>query len=102
MAQLGRFPRTIAHSIRIQNRTVWTLPKRENYKGGEGGDPIEVGAGEIVPVDGKVLKGSSYLNESVLNGESFPVKKQTGDSIYGGSENQSETLQKLIQRAHKV
>ena len=56
------------------------------------GDVIEVGAGEIVPVDGKVLKGSSYLNESVLNGESFPVKKQTGDSIYGGSENQSETL----------
>jgi len=46
MAQLGRFPRTIAHSIRIQNRTVWTLPKRENYKGGEGGDPIEVGAGD--------------------------------------------------------
>lgn len=57
------------------------------------GDTILVKPGEKIPVDGSVVEGESYVNESMLTGESKPVKKETGDKVIGGSVNGNGSLQ---------
>ena len=49
------------------------------------GDVVIVPQGEMIPVDGKILEGSSSVDESVITGEPFPVFKQVGDSVTSGS-----------------
>jgi Cu2+-exporting ATPase len=50
-------------------------------------DLILIKPGEKVPADGIVIEGESYLNESMLTGESKPVKKEKNDKVIGGSIN---------------
>lgn len=56
------------------------------------GDSILVKPGEKVPADGIILEGESYLNESMLTGESKPIKKQKDQNVIGGSINGSGSL----------
>lgn len=56
------------------------------------GDIILIRPGEKVPVDGVVTDGESYVDESMLTGESKPVKKQNDDKIIGGSINSNGSL----------
>nr|WP_295870220.1 copper-translocating P-type ATPase [uncultured Chitinophaga sp.] len=56
------------------------------------GDIVLVKPGEKVAADGTVTEGSSYLNESMLTGESKPVKKSTGDRVIAGSINGNQAL----------
>jgi Cd2+/Zn2+-exporting ATPase len=51
------------------------------------GDILVIRPGQRVPVDAKVFRGVSDLNESVLTGESVPVDKQEGDPLYAGTVN---------------
>ncbi|MHA4740840.1 heavy metal translocating P-type ATPase [Dyadobacter sp. MSC1_007] len=51
------------------------------------GDMLVVKPGEKVAADGQVMEGSSYLNESMLTGESIPVQKQKDDRVIGGAIN---------------
>lgn len=51
------------------------------------GDIVLIKAGEKVPADGVILKGEGYFDESMLTGESRPVKKSLGDQLIGGSVN---------------
>jgi Cu+-exporting ATPase len=51
------------------------------------GDLMVVRPGERVPADGKVVDGSSHLDESLLTGESLPVAKGAGDQVTGGAVN---------------
>ncbi len=57
------------------------------------GDVVLVKAGEKIPVDGIVRKGTSHVDESMLTGESRPVKKQQGDVVIGGSMNIDSVLE---------
>lgn len=50
-------------------------------------DTILIKPGEKVPADGLVLEGESYLNESMLTGESKPIKKNKNDKVIGGAIN---------------
>jgi len=53
------------------------------------GDRLRVRPGESVPVDGEVLEGSSSVDESMVTGEPVPVEKAAGDTVTGGTVNQT-------------
>jgi P-type Cu2+ transporter len=53
------------------------------------GDEIVVRPGDRVPVDGEVISGSSYVDESMITGEPIPVSKTDGKKVIGGTVNQT-------------
>lgn len=53
------------------------------------GDVIVVKPGDRIPVDGEVVSGSSYVDESMITGEPIPVAKEAGAKVIGGTVNQT-------------
>lgn len=53
---------------------------------------LELRPGERVPVDGRVVEGASWIDESMVTGEPLPVEKHTGDRVIGGTVNQTGAL----------
>ncbi|WP_190242849.1 heavy metal translocating P-type ATPase [Apilactobacillus kunkeei] len=60
------------------------------------GQTILIKSGEKVPADGKIIDGSTSLNESLITGESRDVQKNVDDSVIGGSINGSGTIKVKI------
>lgn len=56
------------------------------------GDVIEVRPGERIPVDGEVIEGRSFVDESMISGEPVPVEKAEGAEVVGGTVNQNGAL----------
>src|SRR2546425_3574438 len=54
-----------------------------------GGDEVVVRPGDRVPVDGMVVSGSSYVDESMITGEPIPAAKTEGKQVIGGTVNQT-------------
>ncbi|MBS3815013.1 MAG: cadmium-translocating P-type ATPase [Hadesarchaea archaeon] len=61
-------------------------------------DKILVKPGEKIPADGTILSGKSYVDESMLTGESKPVEKNEGDEVIGGSVNGEGSLEVKIEK----
>lgn len=64
-------------------------------------DIILVKPGEKVPADSTIVEGSSYLDESMLTGESKPVKKEKGNKVIGGSVNGNGSLRVQVEHTGK-
>jgi len=56
------------------------------------GDIVVVRPGEKIPVDGEVVAGESYVDESMITGEPLPVVKRGGDTVVGGTLNTNSVL----------
>jgi Cu2+-exporting ATPase len=56
------------------------------------GDTVVIRPGNKIPVDGKVIEGTSQVDESMLTGESMPVKKEPGATVIGATMNKSGTF----------
>ena len=81
--------RTPLMAIKVNaNNIEESLPASEIKKG----DILLVRPGEIVPVDGVIIAGQSSLDESLMTGESYPVFRQRGDLIIGGSVNRDHPV----------
>lgn len=59
-------------------------------------DIILIKPGEKIPADGKIISGHSFVNESMLTGESLPVNKQKEDLVIGGSINGDGSIKVLV------
>ena len=62
------------------------------------GDIVLIRPGEKVPADATVISGESAVNESMLTGESIPVDKGPGDTLYGATVNGSGSLRARIEK----
>ncbi len=92
-ALLGLAPKT-ARIVRRDGREE-DIPLNEVVKGNR----LRVRPGERVPVDGRVIEGTSAVDESMVTGESLPVEKKTGDRVTGGTVNGSGSF---MMRAERV
>lgn len=62
------------------------------------GDQIVVKPGEKIAVDGRVISGSSYVDESMLSGEPLPIIKQENDRVFAGTINQKGSFRFLAEK----
>uniref|UniRef100_UPI0023F58513 heavy metal translocating P-type ATPase n=1 Tax=Haloquadratum walsbyi TaxID=293091 RepID=UPI0023F58513 len=67
-----------------QNNTTETVPLDEVTVG----DIVIVKPGEKIPMDGKIIEGKSAINQAPITGESVPVDKTIGDTVYAGTINE--------------
>ncbi len=63
------------------------------------GDILRVRPGDKTPVDGTITEGTSSVDESMITGESMPIAKQSGDTVIGGTVNQTGSF---LFRAERV
>jgi Cu+-exporting ATPase len=56
------------------------------------GDTVIVRPGDRIPVDGSVMDGHTFIDESMITGESVPVEKNVGDTVFSGTINKMGTL----------
>lgn len=64
----------------------------------QAGDHIIVQPGGKIPVDGKVISGHAYINEATITGESVPVRKAEGDTVFSSTINDSGYLEILAEK----
>jgi Cu+-exporting ATPase len=90
-AAKGRTSEAIKRLIGLQPKTARLLEDGEEVdipiSELQVGQTVLVRPGERVPVDGRILDGSSAVDESMITGESFPVEKTTGDRVIGATIN---------------
>lgn len=89
---MGLQPRTV--TVISADDTEQVKPIEEVQKG----DTLLVKPGERIAVDGEVLAGESYVDESMLSGEPVPVLKQAGAKAYAGTINQKGSFRFTAQK----
>lgn len=93
----GRTSQAIKRLLNLQPQTAWVqrqtglmeVPLAQLVQG----DVVQVRPGERIAVDGSVVAGDSFVDESMLTGEPMPVRKVSNDNVVGGTLNQNGTLQ---------
>ena len=92
----GRTSQAIKRLVGLQPKTAFVL------RGGEfveaqisevvAGDVIRIRPGEKIPVDGTVIDGSSYVDESMITGEPLPIRKMAESAVVGGTINKTGSI----------
>jgi len=93
----------IASLVKLAPETATVIKNGKNVTVKVGdiavGDLILIKPGERIPVDGVIVEGASYVDQSALTGESVPVEKTVGDSVMSASSNKNG---RIVFRAEKV
>ncbi len=95
---------SILHLNRLSPRCAWVLEKQgylieKSVRDIDVGTLILVKAGEIVPLDGIVVEGRSYINLVYLTGESAPISKDIGSEVTAGAGNLDGSLTIRVTRS---
>jgi Cu+-exporting ATPase len=101
---MGQTSQAIQELLRLAPNLAWRLredgtEEQVPLDSVHVGDRLRVKPGEKIPVDGSVIDGSSYVDESMITGEPVPVAKRTGDRITGATVSGSGSL---VMRAERV
>jgi len=101
----GRTSDAIAQLIKLQPQTATRLAdgKTETVELAniKPNDRLLVRPGERIPLDGEIVEGSSFVDESMMTGEPMPVKKAVGDEVIGGTLNTNGSLTYKVTRIGK-
>jgi len=94
----GNTSSAIKKLMGLQPKTVMVIQpdgteKQTAIEDVSAGDVLMVKPGEKIAVDGMVTSGNSYVDESMLSGESVPVLKQDGEKVFAGTINQKGSFQ---------
>lgn len=81
----------------IRSGKAMVIPVREI----EVGDEVMVKPGERIPADGKIMKGFTFINESMISGEPLPVEKREGKKVYTGTVNEANTFYYIVSKTGK-
>ena len=92
----GRTSTAIKSLMKLQAKTATVLRNNEEMdipiEDVQIGDIVVVKPGEKIPLDGDVVSGESYVDESAVTGEPIPVLKDAGKSVVGGTINQNGVI----------
>lgn len=92
----GRTSQAIQHLIGMQPKTARIVRNGQSVEvllaEVSTGMQVDIRPGERIPVDGEVLDGRSYVDESMISGEPLPVEKMAGSAVVGGTINQNGSL----------
>ncbi|KJV44693.1 copper-translocating P-type ATPase [Acinetobacter indicus] len=92
----GRTSQAIQHLIGMQPKTARIVRNGQSVEvllaEVSSGMQVDIRPGERIPVDGEVLDGRSYVDESMISGEPLPVEKMAGSAVVGGTINQNGSL----------
>lgn len=83
---MGLQPKTLKAIVNGEEKEIPVSEVEKGYT-------IIVRPGEKIPVDGTVLSGSSYVDESMISGEPVPVEKTKGEQVFSGTVNQKGSFQ---------
>ena len=101
---LGRARRAIQSLLKLTPETA-LLKRGEKFEEVpveqvEIGNVVEVKSGSRVPLDGEVVSGNSAVNQAPITGESMPVEKQRGDTVFAGTINGEGSLEVRVTKPH--
>ena len=92
----GRTSEAIQRLVSLQAKTAHVLRNNQTVDipidQVVAGDTVIVKPGERIPVDGQVIEGKSFVDESMITGEPIPVEKEIGSDVVGGTINQNGAL----------
>src|ERR1700730_10540902 len=100
---------TVSRGRRAIRDLMDFLPRSVTVRGASGiheastdelraGDSVLVNPGGLVPIDGTVISGHSFVDQARITGESMPVEKLSGSAAYAGTINQSGALEIRVER----
>lgn len=92
---------TVATAIELDENGEVISQKEVSIADIEIGDLLLVKPGEKIPVDGDVVGGESYVDESMINGEPIPKVKKDGEEVFAGTINQDGVLHIKAQKIGK-
>lgn len=92
----------LAHTLLSMNETVQVVNENEEksipLSALQKGDIVVVRQNSLIPADGQIQKGEGMVNQSSITGESLPVEKKSGDSVFAGTVlEEGEIYIKVIQ-----
>ncbi|MER5174657.1 MAG: HAD-IC family P-type ATPase [Candidatus Nitrosocosmicus sp.] len=70
-----------------------TIPQEIPVEDVKIGDIVIAREGDVIPIDGQIMTGTSTIDQSTITGESIPVEKNIGDSVFAGTINLSSKLE---------